>query len=203
LNPKDLTHGIKFVKRSSMDQLYKIVKGCRKNDRRSQQLLYERYYGYALKISFRYLDTYEEATELTNDTFLIIFRTVNDFDFCCKRKLDSRLVGWIKTKMIDALIQNLKANLDRYRPEIVPALSPTHQYMMSPGSPCLYADIISAVRELPRILRTMFNLHVIDGYPQTEIAKMFGMSLQAIGCYVRIARLICIRTLLASSDDSW
>ena len=63
-----------------MDQLIKIVKGCRKNDRRSQRLLYERYYGYALKITFRYLDTYEEAVELTNDTFLIIFRTINDFD---------------------------------------------------------------------------------------------------------------------------
>jgi RNA polymerase sigma factor (sigma-70 family) len=186
-----------------MDQLYKIVKGCRKNDRHSQQLLYERYYGYALKISFRYLDTYEEATELTNDTFLVIFRTLEDFECCHKGKLDSRLVGWIKTKMIDALIQHLKANLDQYRPEIFTALSPTHQYMMSRASPCLYCDIISAVRELPRILRTMFNLHVIDGYPQTEIAKMFGTSLQAIGCYVRIARLICIRTLLDSNNDSW
>ena len=186
-----------------MDQLFKIVKGCRKNDRRSQQLLYERYYGYALKISFRYLDTYEEATALTNDTFLIIFRTLEDFECYHKGKLDSDLIGWIKTKMIDALVRNLKANLPRYRPEIAPALSPTHQYMMSPDSPGLYCDIISAVRELPCILRAVFNLHVIDGYPQTEIAKMFGTSLQAIGCYVRIARLICIRNLLASDGDSW
>jgi DNA-directed RNA polymerase specialized sigma24 family protein len=140
---------------------------------------------------------------LTNDTFLIIFRTLEDFECCHKGKLDSDLTGWIKTKMIDALIQNLKANLHQYRPEIVPALSPTHQYMMSPDSPCLYCDIISAVRELPCILRVVFNLHVIDGYPQTEIAKMFGASVQAIGCYVRIARLICIRALLASNADNW
>jgi DNA-directed RNA polymerase specialized sigma24 family protein len=186
-----------------MDQLFKIVKGCRKNDRRSQQLLYERYYGYALKISFSYLDTYEEAMELTNDTFLIMFRTLNDFECYHKGKLDSDLIGWIKTKMIDALIQNLKANIDQYRPEMIPAIPPTDQYMMSPGSPCVYCNIISAVRELPRILRTVFNLHVIDGYPQTEIAKMFDTSLQAIGCYVRIARLICIRNLLASDGDSW
>jgi RNA polymerase sigma factor (sigma-70 family) len=186
-----------------MDQLTKIVKGCRKNDRRCQQLLYERFYGYALKNSFRYLDSYEEAKELTNDTFLTILRTLSDFEYCHKGKLDSRLGWWIKTKMIDALIQKLKANIDQYRPEIGPALSPTHHYMMSPGLPCLYCDIISAVRELPRILRTVFNLHVIDGYPQTEIAKMVGMSLQAVGCYVRVARLICIRTLLATGDDSW
>jgi RNA polymerase sigma factor (sigma-70 family) len=186
-----------------MDQLFKIVKGCRKNDRRSQQLLYERYYGYALKISFRYLDTYEEATELTNVTFLSIFRTLNDFECYNKRKLDSHLIGWIKTKMIDALIQNLKATIDRYRPEIIPAHSPTDQYMMSPDSLCLYWDIISAVRELPCILRAVFNLHVIDGYPQTEIAKVFGMSLQTIGCYVWVARQVCLRSLLASTDDNW
>ena len=203
MNPKYLRHGIKFVQLNCMDQLFKIVKGCRKNDRRSQQLLYERYYGYALKISFRYLDTYEEATELTNDTFLSIFRTLNDFECYCKRKLDAHLIGWIKTKMIDAVIQNLKVTIDRYRPEMIPELSSTDQYMMSPGSPCLYWDIISAVRELPCILRAVFNLHVIDGYPQTEIAKTFGTSLQAIGCYVRIARLICIRTFLASNGDSW
>jgi len=197
-----LTHGINFVKRSSMDQLFKIIKGCRKNDRRSQQLLYERYYGYVLKISFRYLDTYEEAAKLTNDTFLIIFRTLNDFDCYHKRKLDSHLIGWIKTKMIDALIHNLKTTIDQYRPEMISAISPTDQDMMSPDLPCLYCDIISAVRELPCILRTVLNLHVIDGYPQTEIAKMFGTSLQSIGCYIRIARLICVRTLLASGDDS-
>jgi DNA-directed RNA polymerase specialized sigma24 family protein len=188
---------------SSMDQLCKIVNGCRKNDRHSQQLLYERYYGYALKISFRYLDTYKEATELTNDTFLIIFRTLEDFGCYHEGKLDFHLTGWIKTKMIDALIHSLKATIDRYQPKMIPALSPTHQYMMSPDSPCLYCDMISAVRELPCILRTVFNLHVIDGYSQTEIAKMFGVSLQAVGCYIRIARLICIRTLLDSDSDSW
>jgi RNA polymerase sigma factor (sigma-70 family) len=186
-----------------MDQLIKIVKGCRKNDRRSQRLLYERYYGYALKITFRYLDTYEEAVELTNDTFLIIFRTINDFDCHDKEKLDSHLMGWIKTKMIDALIQNLKSTIGQDRSETIPAFSPTNQYMLSPDAPCLYCNIISTVRELPRTLRTVFNLHVIDRYPQSEIAKMFGTSLQAIGCYVRVARQVCLRSLLTSNDDCW
>jgi RNA polymerase sigma factor (sigma-70 family) len=201
LNPKDFKHGINFVNPNSMDQLFKIVKGCRRDDRRSQQLLHERYYGYALKISFRYLDTYEEATELTNDTFLIIFRKLNHFECRHKSELDSHLVGYIKTKMIDALIQNIKATIDRYLSEMTPPLFSTHRYKRSPDLPCLYYDMISAVRELPCILRAVFNLHVIDGYPQTEIAKMFGMSPQAIGCYVRVARPISIRTLLASGDD--
>jgi hypothetical protein len=48
-----------------MDRLLQIVQGCHKYDRRSQRLFYERYYGYALRISFRYLDSYEEATQLT------------------------------------------------------------------------------------------------------------------------------------------
>jgi hypothetical protein len=62
-----------------MDRLLQIVQGCHKYDRRSQRLFYERYYGYALRISFRYVDAYEEATQQTTDMLLIIFRNFSGF----------------------------------------------------------------------------------------------------------------------------
>jgi RNA polymerase sigma factor (sigma-70 family) len=182
-----------------MYRLRKIINGCRKNERCSQRLLYEYYYGYALKISFRYLDTYEEAEELTNDTFLTIFRTLKDFDGWQNEKLDCSLRGWIKEKMIDALIQNFKSSMSQHLPEMTLFHAPRSDYGISADSPCLFRDIISAVRGLPRILRVVFNLHVIDGYAQTEIAETLGITVQAVGCYIRVARQCCKRSFLASN----
>ena len=185
-----------------MYHLRKIINGCRKNDRRSQRLLYEYYYGYALKISFRYLDTYDEAVGLTNDTFLTIFRTLKDFEYCQKEKLDCRLRRWIKTKMIDALVQNFKSTLGQHLPEMHLCRAPMTDYRIPPDSPCLFRDIISAVRGLPCILRVVFNLHVIDGYAQTEIADTLGITVQAVGCYIRVARRCCRKSFLASNGNS-
>ena len=62
-----------------MQNLLQIIEGCHRHNRQSQRSFYERYYAYSLRIAFRYLDSYEEAVELTNDTFLQIFRNFSHF----------------------------------------------------------------------------------------------------------------------------
>lgn len=185
-----------------MNKLLQIVKGCYRHDRLSQRSFYERYYGYALKISFRYMDSYEEATQLTNDTFLTIFRNFSCFGYDDKNNVDVYLTEWIKTKMIEAIIRDLKMKIALYQPDHIPNPYRKCQHQLFPETPALYDQLIAVLRELPPILRAVFNLHVIDLYPQTEIAKIFGISLQTTVSYIQIARQLCIKPFLtAKSSD--
>jgi len=179
-----------------MDRLLQIVQGCHKYDRRSQGLFYERYYGYALRISFRYMDSYEEARQLTNDIFLTIFRNFSGFKHDYKKNVDFALREWIKAIMIEEVMHDLKARADVSKPAYVPAtLTPFRKERLPlfPETPALYGELITSIRELPPVLRAVFNLYVIDRYPQIEIAKMVGIRLETAEAYIQVARLICLK----------
>jgi|HubBroStandDraft_2_1064218.scaffolds.fasta_scaffold54372_1 RNA polymerase sigma factor (sigma-70 family) len=179
-----------------MDRLRKIVQGCHKYDRRSQRLFYERYYEYTLRISFRYMDSYEEATQLTNSMFLTIFRNFNGFKHDYKKNVDFALGEWIKSKTIEAVMHDFKMRADLREPAHAPATLTLFRKERLPlyrETPALYGELITCIRELPPVLRAVFNLYVIDRYPQIEIAKMVGIRLETAEAYIRVARQICLK----------
>ena len=61
--------------------IIQIIEGCKKQDARSQKMLYERFYGYALKIAFRYVYRYDVAVNVTNDGFVKVFRHIERFRY--------------------------------------------------------------------------------------------------------------------------
>lgn len=66
------------------------------------------------------MDSYEDTVLLTDDTFLAIFRNFRLFSLENKSKLDDSLKGWIKTKMLEAIIQDLKAKTSLLQPDYLP-----------------------------------------------------------------------------------
>ena len=179
-----------------MDRLLQIVQGCHKYDRHSQRVFYERYYGYALRISFRFMDSDEEAGRLTNDIFFTIFHNFCGFKQDYKKNMDFALREWIKSKMIEAVMHDFRARADLREPAHVPAtLTPFRKERLPlfPETPALYGELITRMRELPPVLRAVFNLYVIDRYPQMEIAKMVGISRETTETYIRVARQICLK----------
>ncbi len=76
-----------------MEGLHSIMEGCLTNNQRCQKQLYERYYGYALKIVFRYIYRYEKATDVVNDGFVKIFRSFEKFECAEKEHLEKTWMG--------------------------------------------------------------------------------------------------------------
>ena len=48
-----------------LEKLLNIISGCANQERQSQQMLYDQYYGLCLKVAFRYVNTYEQAVEVS------------------------------------------------------------------------------------------------------------------------------------------
>lgn len=154
-----------------MESINLIISGCIKNDYRDQKKLYEKYYGYALKIVFRYIYRYEKAVDVTNDGFVKIFRKIEQFNCETPDKAEMMLMGWIKTIMINTAIDRLRK--DNFLPEIGDLNESIwlEDKKNKSDQMLLYKDVIKEVKKLPTMYRTVFNMYVIDGFTHKEIAK--------------------------------
>ncbi len=160
-----------------MEDLVHIVNGCINNEHRYQKLLYERFYGYALKTVFRYIYRYEKAVDTVNDGFVKIFRNFNHFEYSNNGDLDRMLMGWMKKIMINTAIDELR------KTNLVPEIRglEDHAWDVQDSTPSaeqqlLYKELISQLRNLSPAYRVVFNMAVIDGYSHQEIADALGIS---------------------------
>ena len=158
-----------------MDHLHTIVEGCYKSDRRLQRALYEHYYGYTLKIVFRYIHQYDKAVDVVNDGFIKLFRNFERFQYE-PDKLEMMLMGWIKRIMINVAIDQLRRDSRQIEFNVLP----DNLWQESGGSGAddtlLYKELIKSIKLLPPSYRAVFNLFVIDGFSHQEIANMLGIS---------------------------
>ncbi|HEY8971480.1 MAG TPA: sigma-70 family RNA polymerase sigma factor [Puia sp.] len=160
-----------------MEKLLHIISGCANQDRQSQQMLYDQYYGLCLKIAFRYVNTYEQAVEVTHDAFLKMFRNFSRFEVRDIDKLEMLLIGWIRRVVINAAIDYMRREMNNHHSYPIPEHVWEHKDEgQSSDNSLLYKELMILVKELPPAYRMVFNLHVIEGYSHPEIAKMLGIT---------------------------
>jgi RNA polymerase sigma factor (sigma-70 family) len=155
-----------------------IITGCLNKDPRSQKVLYERYYGYALKIVFRYIYRYERAVDVVNNGYLKFFHSIERFVCNDPDSLEKMLMGWIRKIMVNAAIDELRRN--NLTPEIggIPEYvwdGPSHEE--SAEQRIFYKELIILIKELPPSYGAVFNMHIIDGYSHQEISHLLGISI--------------------------
>ena len=157
--------------------LLNIIEGCKRQEAKSQKILYERFYGYALKIAYRYLYQYDLAVNVTNDGFVKVFRHIERFRPEVEGHPERLLMAWIKRIVINTAIDELRKN--NMTPEI--GAIPEWVWEKSDSGQkadqhLMYKELISYVKSLPPMYRTVFNMFVIDGCTHFEIAATLGIS---------------------------
>ncbi len=159
-----------------MEKIENILEGCLQRNRKFQNLLYEKYQEFAMKIVFRYIYNYEEATEVTNDGFVKFFLSIDNFTIEKECNLEKMIGGWLKRIMINTAIDLLRKKM--LLPEIggipeyawnIKETGPTAEQLI------IYKELIILIKKLPPEYRIVFNMHVIDGYKHVEIAEILGI----------------------------
>lgn len=148
--------------------LRNLIKGCLKNDRKSQRNLYEHFYGYGLSICLRYSESRDEAVELLNESFMKIFMNLKKFD------LTKPFTPWLRKILINTCINNFRKKKIDFTTE----LEADHKDYSSDNilSGITYQEILTLIRRLSPAYRAVFNLYVIEGYKHEEIAEMLNIS---------------------------
>lgn len=139
--------------------------------------MYERFYGYALKIVFRYIYRYDKAVDVANDGFVKIFNSFDRFNCQEPEHLEKILMGWIRKIMVNTAIDALRKQ--NMMPEI--GGIPEHIWEeadreQSPEQRMYYKELIIQIKELPPSYRVVFNMYAIDGFSHQEIAGQLGIT---------------------------
>jgi RNA polymerase sigma-70 factor (ECF subfamily) len=150
-------------------ELQQLIDGCKNQDRQSQEILYKRLYGFAMKICLRCTDNQSEASEVLNEGFFKAFTNIEKYDPKWPFK------AWLGKIMYHASIDyyraNLKwANMEKLEKSDYPVNEAVVERKLE------YEDLLAIVQQLPPAYRIVFNLYAIDGYSHEEIAQMVGIS---------------------------
>jgi RNA polymerase sigma-70 factor (ECF subfamily) len=146
-----------------------LISGCLQGHRKSQELLYQQFYGFSMAICLRYSNNYDAAVEVVNDGFLKVFTKLKMYSS------NKSFKGWIRRIMINSAI-------DHYRKEQKHAVMDSiEHYEAASFAPSAvqkmyYDEVIKEIQKLSPSYRAVFNLYVVDGYKHHEISHMLNIS---------------------------
>lgn len=140
-------------------------------------MLYEHYYGYCLKVVFRYIYHYDKAVDVVNDGFVKVFCNLHRFQAPDPAQMENMLLGWMRRIMINTAVDHLrKQNFSPEIGEVSEAIWQPEDKSQSADQALLYKELVQEVRKLPPGYRAVFNMYVIDGMSHQEIASQLGIS---------------------------
>jgi RNA polymerase sigma-70 factor, ECF subfamily len=141
--------------------------------------LYRRYSGRVYATCLRMVRIDSEAEDLTQETFLLLFRKIHTF------RGEARFSTWLYRLTINLVLMRLRK---RRHPEVSldAMLEPGQEDSRPPvefGAPDLRLNgvvdrmhLSGAIEQLPDGYKEMFLLHDVEGYEHHEIAEILGCS---------------------------
>ena len=152
------------------EDIRRIIEGCIKHNRKSQQELYDRYSRVLMGICLRYSKSTDEAEDILQESFIKIFNKIKDFSF------NGSFEGWIKRITVNTALTNYHNTLSHRNHLHLDDYMITEKEYYSFETDFLTSEILyKMLNELPLGYRTVFNLYAIEGYKHHEIGSKLGI----------------------------
>lgn len=129
------------------------------------------FYAYGMSIALRYADSRDQATVILNDAFMKVFTEIDRYD--TKRPFKP----WLRQIIINTAINHYHKHENQLKAEHLEAARNKMDNQETITSSISYDEIIDMVQQLSPAYRTVFNLHVIEGFKHKEIAEMLEISI--------------------------
>lgn len=145
-----------------------LIDGCVRNDRRSQEALYRRYFSVMMGMCMRYAKNREVAMEIVNIGFLRIFKKIHTYAF------KGSFEGWMKRLVFHCLSDYYKKESRQVQFLELPVneKSESNQALES----LYFDDILQLVDQLKGASREVFWLFAVEGFTHKEIGEKLGIS---------------------------
>ncbi|MCX7863338.1 MAG: RNA polymerase sigma factor [Bacteroidales bacterium] len=159
------------------ESVKRLVEGCIKGDKMSQQLLYKTFYGKMLVVCMRYTQNKEEALDILQDGFVKVFQKLRNFEH------KGSLEGWIRRIMVNTAIDSIRRKKDVFAKtneelELDQFVDDTFDDEELEKMTLLKAEIlIELIQQLTPAYRTVFNMYVIENMTHAEIAQRLNINI--------------------------
>jgi len=84
------------------EQLKKIIEGCLRNDRRSQEAIFKLFYGKMMSVCMRYTNDKDTAQEVLQEGFVKVFEKLGAFDY------KGSFEGWVRRIVANTAIDAIR-----------------------------------------------------------------------------------------------
>lgn len=155
-----------------------IIDGCLAGERRSQQRVYELFYGKMMSVCLRYTKNHDQAKDILQDGFIKVFRNLTKFN------REGSFEGWIRRIMVNTAIDHFRRarhsylllGEDRSMEEFEDLAEENHSEQEE-ALDLKPADVINAMQKLTPAYRTVFNLFVFEDMSHKEISETLDISI--------------------------
>ena len=158
----------------------KIVNGCRKNDRKYQRMLLDKYSPALMATALRYNCDQHLAKDMLQETWIKVFHGLE------KYQEDGKLLAWIKRILINVILRSREKrtitiqDVDMWSGEIEGIqISSDHLEL---------EDIMKMIYSISSPAKEIFMMYVIDGFSHNEIGELMSISASTSRVHLSNAR---------------
>ena len=155
-----------------------VIDGCIAGERRSQQRVYELFYGKMMSVCLRYTKNHDQAKDILQDGFIKVFRNLAKFN------RDGSFEGWVRRIMVNTAIDHFRRARHSYlllgedrRMDEFEDLAEEEDNEVDETMELKPADVINAMQKLTPAYRTVFNLYVFEEMTHKEIAETLDINI--------------------------
>ncbi len=147
-----------------------LIRRCSEGESRAQELLYRRYFSFAMSICIRYTKDQSEAMEIVNDSYIKMLNNLRGFDSSKSFK------SWYGRILVNSAIDNYRRNAKYLSHLPISDLETVQEQEPEINTELSANEILSLFNLLPDNYRVTFNLYEIEGYSHEEIGQMLDIS---------------------------
>lgn len=151
-----------------------LIRLCNANDRKAQQLLFDKFKGKVMGICLRFASNSMEADDILQEAFIKIFGSLVKNDSL----MITSLAAWIHKITMNTAINVYHRERNN---EAILHLSDfeSDENLFECESPLINmneTDLLSLIQKMPAGYRVVFNLNVIEGFDHKEIGDKLQIS---------------------------
>jgi RNA polymerase sigma-70 factor (ECF subfamily) len=160
------------------NQLKTLIDGCLRNNRKSQEIIFQAFYGKMMSVCRRYTSDNDQAKDILQDGFIKVFRNLERFNF------EGSFEGWIRRIIVNTAIDFTRkqktaqqaSNETKPIEEYSDRISEEEEEEIPEEMTLEIGDIREGMDQLSPAYRNVFNLYVFENYSHQEIAETLNIS---------------------------
>jgi RNA polymerase sigma-70 factor (ECF subfamily) len=147
------------------------LEACLNGNLLAQKHLFEHFKGKMFALCLRYANSREDAEDVLQEGFVKVFRDLRQY------KGEGNFEGWVRKVFVNTALQHLQ----RQKRGLVIAQLDGQDFPDEDQVPYFSEEppaknMIRILQQMPAGFRTVFNLHILEGYSHPEIAEILGIS---------------------------
>lgn len=146
-----------------------LIQGCISQNRQMQEQLYQKYSPKMYAVCLRYAASTDDAKDLLQEGFIKIFKNL------AKYRGDGSFEGWIRRIFVNTCIEHFRKKATLYNVSEIQETN-VEDKEWNVLDRLAEQDILKMIQDLSPGYRTVFNMHVVEGYSHKEIGEILGIN---------------------------